>query len=158
MKLIPTTNTNLIKSIMLDEDLFYASMMDIDIKNFEEGNWEPSPNFTYLLAKEGSDAVGLVRLHDFTPVAIDVHFSILPKYWGTGVSNKVQKTLEHWLIDNTPYIKIITQTPRACEEVIKAQLRNGYQIDVALPNTTLWRNKVEDLVIMSKYIRGFQHG
>ena len=143
-----------IKQIMCDPLLFNASMPDEDIAAFKAGTWEPNDNAIYL----NYDDKAIIRLYPLTNLSVDMHIHLKSEFWGTGVSDEMSKHIEQYLIENTQFCKIVIQTPACCREVLKAATRDGYSLEGILTASILWRDKVENLILMSKFIRRPNNG
>lgn len=154
-----TEDSDAITTVMCNSDLFIASMPDEDRREWRHGTWEPNlHNWTYLEVLQDDEVIGIVRYQSFSLVAVDIHYHILPQYWGTKISDKVHKELVKYLLKNTQYHKIILQSPRCCEHVIRAAHRNDFALEGVLKGATLWDGNIEDVVLMSKFIYGVEHG
>jgi RimJ/RimL family protein N-acetyltransferase len=143
-----TTDLSLIKEIMCDKILFEASMPDEDLQLYALNEWNPTLNCMYL----NYDNKAIIRLFDLSNITADMHVHLLPKYWGTGVSDELQSTVEDWIKENTQYCKIVIQTPQCCESVLKASSRNGYTLEGILTSGIYWRGNIENVILMSKFI------
>ena len=147
-----TNDNSLIKQIMTDEVLFKASMPDEDVSRLETGNWEPATDCYHVVCKLRDEPIAIARLYSISNLTVDMHLHLLPKYWGTGISSEVSSKIEEFLISNTNYCKIIIQTPQCCREVLKAATREGYELEGILTSGIFWRGKVENIIIMSKFL------
>lgn len=146
-------NLDVVKQIMCDPKLFNASMTDEDINEFQNGNWEPRADNTYL----NYDDKAIIILDQVSPLTVCSHPHLRSEYWGTGESHKLEVELEKYLLSNTAYRKVIIMTPQCCREVLKAATREGYALEGILTAATLWRDKVENLIIMSKFLKDETH-
>jgi RimJ/RimL family protein N-acetyltransferase len=156
LKIERTTDLNLVKEVMTNKALFEASMPDEDIAALKEGQWNPSPyGWTYLKLEKDNKIIGILRYMHLSNITVDLHWHLLPEYWGSGLSDKFQEELEKWFRKNTKVFKITVQTPSACKHTIKAAARVGYEIEGMLIGAIVWRDKVEHLVLMSKFLRDF---
>lgn len=143
-----TEDRDLIKKIMCNKLLFKVSMPDEDIAALEAGIWEPSDSAVYL----NYDGKAIIRLYQLTNISVDMHIHLLPEYWGSGISDEMAREIEDWLIQNTNYCKIVVQTPQCCREVLQAAVRDGYQLEGVLTGAIFWRGKVENMVILAKFL------
>ncbi len=148
--IIKTNNYDVIKQIMCDPKLFKASMPDVDLVDFEAGTWEPRQDLTYL----NYDGKAIIRLEQVSSIAVCIHPHLHSDFWGNGTSHMLEEELEKWLVENTQYCKAIIMTPQCCREVLQAAVREGYSLEGILTASVLWRDKVENLIILSKFIRG----
>ena len=158
LDLKPTVDKKLIKKVMCNDTLFRASMPDEDITLLEKGKWEPDSTCVHLVCKKGKDPIAIIRLYALANITVDMHVHLIPKYWGTGVSAEVQTEVEKYLKKNTNYCKVVIQTPQCCREVLKAVTREGYQLEGILTAAIHWRGEIENIILMSKFIRGNNHG
>ena len=147
-----TADVRIIKEVMCHEVLFKASMPDEDIELYKYGRWEPAMNCQYLVFKRLGKPVAIIRLFELSNITVDMHVHLLPKYWGKGTSEKLNKYVEQWLTDNTKYCKIVIQTPQCCSNVLKAAVREGYELEGMLTAGICWRGSIESIVLMAKHI------
>ena len=145
-----TSDKRLIKSIMTTEVLFNTSMPDEDIALLKAGKWETATDCQHLIVRMEKDPVAIIRLYAISNITVDVHVHMLPGYWGTGVSDDMQAKMERFLIENTQYCKLVVQTPQCCRHVLKAATRSEFQLEGILTSAILWRDKIENIVLMSK--------
>lgn len=143
------TDLEVIKQIMCDPVLFKASMTDEDINCFQKGNWTPRADNTYL----NYDNKAIIILDQVSPLTVCSHPHLKSEFWGTGESHKLEVELEKYLLSVTNYRKVIIMTPQCCREVLKAATREGYALEGILTASTLWRDQVENLIIMSKFLK-----
>lgn len=149
------SDLNKVKEIMDDKKLFLSSMPDEEVKEYLRGTWEPKTDCIYLNYKD----IAVVALYNISNLTVDIHPKLRSEYWGSGLSDELQEAIEDWLKRNTGYGKMIIQTPECCREVLQAAVRNGYYLEGLLTAGILWRGKVENIVLMSKFLdRGNQHG
>lgn len=132
-------------------ELFLSSMTDEEIKEFNDGTWKlDTVKWYYLLVQLGEEPVGVIKWQFMTNYSVDCHGYIIPKYWGTGISDEAWKLGFKWFLASTEIKKIIVHTPKACTEVIKAMYRNGWEIEGILTKSIIWRGQLTDLVIMGR--------
>lgn len=141
-------NMDVVKRIMSDNVLFKASMSDTEIQQFEAGTWEPEPG-QYL----NYDDKAIIKLDPLSNCAVCIHVYLQSQYWGEGISSKLEHEIEKWLIDNTSYGKVVLMTPQCCREVLKVAVREGYALEGILTAAILWRDNVENLILMSKFLK-----
>lgn len=148
-----STDKGLIKQIMTDNRLFKASMPDEDIVALEHNVWEPDDSCKYLVFYKAEIPIAVIRLYTLANLTVDMHVHLLPEYWGDGTSRTVETYVEDWLKENTNYCKIVIQTPQCCKNVLVAATREGYELEGVLTGAIYWRNKIENIVLMSKFIK-----
>ena len=153
-----TTDMELIRHIMTDRVLFNASMPDEDILALDDGTWEPDANCDHLVCELDDEPIAIIRLYRVSNLTVDMHMHLLPKYWGTGVSDKLARSVEKYLTENTMYCKVMIQTPQCCREVLKAATRDGYELEGILTAAIHWRGNIENMVLMSKFLRRENNG
>lgn len=144
-----TNDKDVIKQIMCDPLLFKASMPDEDLAALKAGTWEPHDQCIYL----NYDNKAIIRLYSLTNLSVDMHIHLKPEFWGTGTSESLAAAVEKYLVENTNFCKIVIQTPACCRAVLKAATRDGYSLEGILTASILWRDKVENLILMSKFIK-----
>lgn len=147
------TDFEQIKSVMEIPKLFQAAMTDEDLVMAEQGTWEPRRNADYVGVYDEATLIGIARFEEVSNITTMGHFFINPKYWGTGLANEIYKKVLNYLKDNTQYSKVITETPRSCEQVLQFLTRNGFKIEGMLTNAIIWRNELTHLVILGQMIR-----
>ena len=141
-----------IKNIMTNKVLAAASMPDEDLRLMAENIWQPAGDCDYLICvMEGKD-IAIIRLYSLSNITVDMHYHLLPEYWGKGISSQINTKVEEYLINNTNYCKIVVQTPQCCREVLKAASREGYHLEGILTAAIVWRNNIENIVLMSKFL------
>ena len=147
-----TTDKRLIKSVMGHDVLFKASMPDEDIAVYEKGEWVPATDCQHLVCDLEGESIAIIRLYAVSNLTVDMHVHLIPEYWGKGVSNHLQPAIEKFLEENTNYCKIVIQTPQCCRQVLQAATREGFELEGILTSAILWRNKIENIVLMSKFL------
>lgn len=159
IKIEETKDSEIVTKILSDNTLFHASMDDEDIRQFEQGVWQPSfQGWRYLhIMVDGKDAA-IVRWHYFTPITIGVHWHLLPKFWGTGISDEINKEVDAWFEENTQALKLTTQVPYCLENIWRAVVRGGFRPDGIMAKATIWRDQIEDVVILSKFLNREYNG
>lgn len=152
---IQTTDIETVKNVFEDKVLFDGSLPDQERKLRDMGLWEPDPtgSWDFVEVLKDDEVIGIIRYQPISIVAIDCHIHILSKYWGTRVSDEVIPVFEAYIRDNTKYHKLQVQCPKCCVHTIKAAARHGFEIEGVLMGAAYWDGKVEDLVIMGKFIR-----
>ena len=139
--------------IMSDPILFEASMTDEDIELNNQGRWMLDTNIHYLGLEKDGECIGIVRFSQLTSITIDYHWHLLPQYWGTSLSDEFVKLVDEWFKENTSIHKVVIQSPQVCTHVYKAAIRNGFSVEGVLTGGILWRGKVQDLILMSRFIK-----
>jgi len=117
----PTSDLDLIKSILTDPDLYKAMNQDgsKDITEFKV----VTKNVSYLLISEESP-IGLIILHPDSRVSYRLHIAILPKH--RKHSEKAGKDGLNWIFTNTSIRKINAEIPTVHQNVIKFTEKNGF--------------------------------
>ena len=144
-----TNNHDVIKQIIGDSKLLKASMTDEDLISFEAGTWVLEDRCQYLNYEDKA----IVRVYPVTNLTVEIHPQLRSEFWGTGESHKLEEEIEQWLISNTNYCKVILQTPQCCREVLQAAVREGYALEGILTAAISWRNQIENIVVMSKFLK-----
>lgn len=149
-----TTDLDLVKEILTNRDLFYRSMPDEDILAYEQGTWYPSDiGWNYLLIKKDDLPVGIIRFQYITSTTADIHGHMLPQYWGTRAVPQAEQAMEDWFLANSYVYKLVIQTPKPCLHIVKFAAKSGFEIEGCLTGAILWRKKLEDLILLSKFIK-----
>lgn len=140
------------RALREDELLFFQAMPDSELLENREV-WEVDKNSLYLgtYTDEGK-LVCITKYEPATDIAAIVHHYVFSRYWGTGTSDEMECTVCRWFLDNTNFKKTLVFTPSECENVLKAAVRAGYQIEGASPGATLWRGKICALVMLGKFL------
>lgn len=144
---------NIIDFLKSDEKLCYAALMDEELIQLKEGTWEPLPYCTYLRLESNNKLVGYVKFEYITNVCVCYHWYLSSKHWGSGLSNELSDAVDKWFVKSTPIHKIIIQSPQTCKEVLQAAARNGFEVEGVLTGAIYWRGKIENMVLMSKFIK-----
>lgn len=153
-KVEETKDSDRICNIMCNELLFNTSMPDEDRELFKRGEWTPNPDnrWRFLAASVDGKDIGIIRFGHFTNISTDIHPHFLPTYWGKHISDTFYPLFCQWIAENTNYWKFIVLAPLSEKAVIAAADRNGFNIEGLLRGAVLWNSKVQDVVVMSKFI------
>lgn len=146
-----TTDYELIKNIITNPTLFKASMNMLG--EAEPENWIPCKSATWVEFKAGDTLIGVSRFEPLTNVSICAHFYILPKFWGSGISDVLDQHFEEYVIKHTNALKIICMTPCLCLEVLKALKRFGFRLEGILTKAVIWDDKLVDLFLLGKMLK-----
>ena len=149
---------DLLNSIFLDDArMREASLTDDELNYLQAGGNVINPNVSiYLIVYNNDNIAGLIKYEPLTSIMVSYHVYLKSAFWGTGISHELKQVLDHYFLNNTSFHKILVQTPRVCENVIKAAIREGFEIEGVLVGGIFWRGKVENLVLMSRFIRRIQ--
>lgn len=152
------TDADLLNSILLeDKRLREASLTDDELHYLQAGGNVINFNCsTYLLVYNDDNICGFVKYEPLTSIMVSYHVYINSNTWGSGLSHEIKQALDHYFLSSTTFHKILIQTPRVCENVIKAAIREGFEVEGILVGGIYWRGKVENLVLMSRFIRSIQ--
>jgi RimJ/RimL family protein N-acetyltransferase len=155
MVVVQDTDIETVKSIFSNKQLFNASMPDEDRMQNDLGLWEPDPNCVWEFVElcNNDEVVGIIRYQPISIVAIDCHIHLLPKYWGSKLSDEIIPAFEQYILKNTKYHKLQVQCPQCCKHTIQCAARHGFEIEGVLMGASFWDNKIENLVLMGKFIR-----
>ena len=107
----------------------------------------------WLVLRLDEMIVGFVRWNYFTSITAIVHGYLQQAYWGTSISDEFDSLTCKWFAENTHVHKLSVLSPAPCKHVHLACARWGYEIEGVSIGAIVWRNRVEHLVIMSKFIR-----
>lgn len=147
IKVEQTHNFELIKQILMTPVLFDEIQDDGSCLPEE---FEPNPEWLYLLAKHDETILGLILLHDINSICVQGHINILPKYWGKRYDEIVIKGLQ-WLRENTKALKVIATVPEDCTHVLEATKRWGFKQEGFSPNSIKRKNKLQ-----GRYLLGIE--
>ena len=154
MIVVQDTDLETVKTIFKNKQLFDACLPDEDRVQREVGTWEPDPNgvWDFLEICLNDKVIGIVRYQPLSIVAVDIHPAVLPEYWGTNMTEKFMPKVEEYFKCNTKYHKLQIQCPQCCKHTIRAAARIGFEIEGVLIGATYWNEKIENLVMMGKFI------
>lgn len=149
-----TIDLDLIKKIMLeDPKLFYACSSDDELVDYGLSQWNPNSNQNYLVLRQEGEIIGYGHWNYITNITADGHARLCSKYWGSGLSQEAYKAAEDWFKEHTQVYKFVLKIPQSQEHALKAAAAAGYEVEGVLMGAIVWRNKVENLILMSKFIR-----
>lgn len=152
---VQITDIETVKTVFEDKVLFDASLPDPDRILRDQGLWHPDPNCVWEFVEIVNDdvVVGIIRYQPISIVAIDCHIHVLSKFWGNKISDEIIPAFEKYIEQNTKYHKLQVQCPASCKHTMLCAARHGFEIEGVLMGASFWNNKVEDLVLMGKFIR-----
>lgn len=152
------TDAELLNNILIEDTrLREASLTDDEISYLQAGGNVINFNVSvYLLLYNNDNICGFIKYEPLTSIMVSYHVYLKSTFWGTGISHDVKHAVDTYFLSTTSFHKILIQTPRPCENVIKAAFREGFQIEGVLVGGIFWRGKVESLVLMSRFIRSIQ--
>jgi len=157
---VSPADLDIVKKVMSNKTLFYASMPDPDRLLFDAGHWEPEvgAGWNYVQLKDGTELLGIIRYQPISIVAIDCHIHLLPKFWGKGISEEVASAFEDYILRNTNYHKLQVQCPISCRHSMTYVMRHGFEVEGILRGAAYWNSQVVHLVILGKLLRRTNHG
>ncbi len=141
-----------LSELLLDPAFQEVALVDDEVAKIKQNLLSFLRDSNWLILSSGHDIIGYLRFAYFSSISASVHGYVKPKYWGLGISDEFNKKVDEWFKLNTTVFKLIVFTPRCCEQVIKAVVRMGYEIEGVMMLAVVWRQKVENLVILSKFI------
>ena len=129
-------------------------MVDEEHAALIKGEWIPDPLANWVILEVDGEIVGVARCYRFTEICMDVHIHILPKFWGKKVPTLYMEAFNDWVLATYPQVhKLVAKCPRTCMHPIRAALDAGFEVEAVLPQCSLWRGKIENLVILGKFIK-----
>lgn len=142
----------IIKNILTNRRLANAYMYDDELELLKKNNWKLDKSREYLLWKDNGTYKGLVQLHTLTDTTLVAHIALLPDYRGTKDSYKLGMEVNDWLAKNTNFLKVVTYVPSPCKHVVRFLGNSGFEIEGVLTSALIWRESLENLIIMSTFI------
>lgn len=153
LKVERTTDQKLIASVLSDPQFYEVALPDEEIAAIEDGRVDEIISTSHWLTlSDDKKLYGLTRVDYMTSVTSSVHGYLKPKYWGTSISAQFAPLVETWFRENTNIHKLVALSPKCCTHVLQSVARMGYEIEGLLVGAIYWRGKIEDLVILSKFI------
>jgi RimJ/RimL family protein N-acetyltransferase len=144
MILIPTTDKELIKSIITEPTLWkleYGQGMNIE-------DFEVDESFTYLVIRENDDILGIFQTREITRILVEAHIYLLPKYWGKDYSSRALNALFRYY-EHSNYHKVITDVPQCCSHVIRLLKKTGCKQCGYIDKGVIYNNKLMGLLLFS---------
>lgn len=145
-----TTDKSLISQVLFDPGLI-SSLPDEDrIARSEGAEYEPCPTTKYLVIRASGNIVGIVRWKLFSNITIEAHVHILPKYWGSGITEEIADQVFAFWKQTTHCNRLVTFVPEDCKHVQKAIHRFGLEPTGVIPGGVIWNQRQQDLYIFSR--------
>lgn len=112
-----------------------------------ETRWHAKPGTSYWLFidEDNGRIVGMLSSTALTDKMLDVHIYILPKYWGTDISNECADTVINYLREESNYNILLTACPAQCTHAQKFIERVGFKKNAILKNAMTYADKVQDM-------------
>lgn len=136
-----------------DNDLAKVGLSDRDYSSLLKDELIFGDQNTYVGVYKGDELVALGWFSYFTTIMGECHYFAASKHWQTKVPLEAYYLLEDWLKENTFLTKLMSTCPQSCTNVLKFHTKTGYEIEGVLVNGTIWRGKIENLIMISKFIR-----
>jgi RimJ/RimL family protein N-acetyltransferase len=146
----PLEDQEQIKSIILEPTVYKLNQGEQCL--VEEFTIDPSCR--YLSIQYFNELAGLFQFKEFNKIMLEAHISILPKYHNGHLSVKAVKAAKEYLAENTGFLKAFTTVPMECEHVHKLMVKTDFEVNGLIPNSIIYNNRLQDLIIYSLNIRG----
>lgn len=137
-----------------DPKLAEASLSDEHLYDLKHNTSIIDANSTYLNIYKANEKVAMCRFQQMYNITGSYHIYIASSRWGNGDSLQVSDAVDKWILDNTICHKITNVTPQCCEHVLKAAMKTGFRAEGILIGATFWRGKIENIVLLSKFLKG----
>ena len=147
-------NNDSIIEFLLSPGIKEKVLDDTDLIKAEKGLFELSPKSKYLGLYKEDELVGVIKHEYLTSVSLLIHPYLKPRYLREWLRKDSQIKTDKWFIENRRVHKLIVASPGCCESVIQLAHYVGYNFEGILVGAELWRNKIEDLVFLSRFISG----
>lgn len=142
MQILPTTNDEIIWTILTDPKLYAAQGNTLKIEDFIV-----DPSFQYNLIKDKNRILGCFQYKRLTNVVVECHINIISEFWGKSVSLEACIKGLDWFRDNTEYLKVFTDVPVMCEQVHKLVQKLGMQPCGMIKQGCIYKDKLTDLIL-----------
>jgi RimJ/RimL family protein N-acetyltransferase len=109
------------------------------------GLLKPNTGYWIFQNQNTNKIYGMVSLTPLSDLMLDVHFYLLPAYWGTGVSLQAAELIINELKDNTPFNILLTVCPESAEHARKFVTTVGFTQSGIFPKALTYFDKQEDL-------------
>ncbi len=149
-----TDNKATVVGVLKNTQLQAVALTEDERLLINTDQYELNKEYSYLSIYSDEELIGILILRPLTTITVDCHWFLLPHTWGTGLSDSVVQELDRWLNVNTHYTKVCVQTPHSCKEVLEACARNGFKMEGLITKGICWNNRVEDMIILSRFIQG----
>lgn len=147
MKIEETKDRQLIESICKDDVI-------LQMTDGDKSKYKADLNHLWLLIKENDEIIGLGEFIQIKTITWECHIRILPKYQGKGIALEGAKKGIVWLRHNTVIRNVIAYIPYECEHVFKFLKKLEFIPSGIIKNGIIFHNKLQDLILLSKNIRG----
>ena len=148
MIITPTTDHNIIKSIVTNPPLF--KLINGQDPSCTRENYEVDTKLDYLVAESHSTYFGLISMRTITSMVVETHIRIIPYYWKTGTSIEVALHGLKWLAANTAYRKTTTTVPGNCHHVLKFLKLIDFKPCGIINDGIIYNNELTSLIFFEK--------
>ena len=127
MRIVRTQNTDLIRSVVCDPQVWAARAHDAAPA---PEDWVPNTEpciWLALLDGEPQTLRGMVLAMPESPLVYDMHIAILPQYWRSRDNVELGKAAIDWIFSHTPALKVVAQVPEDSPPVLRFAQRVGFK-------------------------------
>lgn len=154
MIITKTTDLDTIKLILHDEKLFNVTYG----QNTSLADVKINPSFEYLIISEDEQTIGFFQIREFTKLVVECHINLKSAFWGAGKSTKALNAVFNWLRENTAYLKVFTDVPLICEQVIALMQKINANPCGIIRDGCIYNKKLTDLILYDFYLSDIRNG
>ena len=144
------TDDQTILNFLLQPVVKDSAFTDEDIVTADAGLFQLENESEYVGLYKELTLIGVIKYEYLTTITVRVHPYILPNHMRSWLDSMDE--CDEWFIKNTMAHKYVVQTPQCCKSIIKMLHIQGFQLEGALIAALFWRGKIENLVLMSRFI------
>lgn len=142
-----------------DPRLCYIGLSDAEIAEmYHTGSYQISPHSNYIAMKYNDDIISVMKFEWFTPIAINCHMYLHSQLQNQDYSLHVTSEFKKYLTEFCRASKALITCPSDCIHIQKYALKQGFVKEGHIKDATIWRTKLNDVLIYSLDISNTSSG